>query len=237
MSLETPGGAPILRLSEVSAVFEEELKLEKRFNIMPLLMVLILGGVVVGTIVYFVNQSRQTLTQEQAASVLSAMLADRGPATLHFHTGLIKPAYDEKPGDPHYRLLEKAGYVKVGKTRGDRVPISFTADGQQRLDQLGCEHKTAKDGEIEHVAPLAERRLVTITKLTNISSRQAVVEFTWTWEPNELGKVFDANHPTFKSFPLWERMVLLDKYGVRFYTEPIKDSVRLVRTEKGWMIS
>jgi hypothetical protein len=237
MSLESSPPAPILRLSEVSAVFEEELKLEKRFNMMPLVMILVLAAVVVGTISYFVNQSRQTLSQEQAASLLSRMLAERGPATLHFHTGLIRPAFDEKPGDPHYRLLEKAGYVKLGKARGERVPIRFTAEGEKRLEQIGCVHKPAKDGEIEHVAPMAERRLVAITKVIQVSSRQAVVEFTWKWEPNELGDVFNAGNPAFKNFSLWERMVLLDKYGVRFYNQPINDSVRLVRTDKGWMIS
>lgn len=218
-------------------MFEEELKLESRFNIMPLLLILALAGLLIGAVVHFVQQSRQKLTEEQAAAVLSGFLANSGPATLHFHTGVVKPATDEKPGDPHYRLLEKAGYVKLAKAKGDAMAIQFTPDGEQRMQKIGCRHKEGKEGAMEHVAPLAERRLIAVTKVTNNSPRQAVVEFTWQWEPNELGNVFNAENPTFKSFPLWERMLLLDKYGVRFYGEPIKDSVRLIRTDHGWMIS
>ncbi|MGZ4731632.1 MAG: hypothetical protein ACXVZH_05770, partial [Terriglobales bacterium] len=66
----------------------------------------------------------------------------------------------------------------------------------------------------------------------------AVVDFTWTWQPNQLGEMFDASGPLVKSFNTWERGALIEKYGANFYhSEPVKTTLALEKVGKGWQIA
>ena len=113
-------------------MFEQELELErKNSTIVPLLLILALAGVIIGTAGYWFVQSKKVLTQQDATTVVTAILKAQGPAALRFHTGAVKPSINEKPRDPHYKLLEKAGMLKVSKVKGkgEVYNIALTAKG------------------------------------------------------------------------------------------------------------
>ena len=110
-------------------MFEEELKLQRESSfVIPLVLVLV--AVIVGAIGYWVIPSH-SLSQPQAAGLVSAYLSGQGPATVHFHVGVLQPSVAEKIRDPHYRLLEKAGILKLGPAKGDAVSVAFTPDSAQ----------------------------------------------------------------------------------------------------------
>lgn len=221
-------------------MFEAEIEMEERqSNWLPLVMIVGLGALVVGSIVYFFLESRKQLSPQEASQVVSELLKARGPVRLHFHTGNVTPSVDEKPGDPHYRLLEKAGLVKIGKWKGTALPISLTPQGQQLiLDIPGVE--IAKDDSSDtYTVPIAERVLVDVANVTMHGPNRATVNYTWKWQPSRLGELFEASADPFKSFSLWDRTVLIQKYGADFYkVEPAKASVHLVRNKQDkWQIS
>ncbi|MGO9073954.1 MAG: hypothetical protein ACLQEI_07305, partial [Terriglobales bacterium] len=93
-------------------MFEAEVEMERRSSFLPLLLMMCLVVAIVGLAGYVILQVRGTPLSAQKASVMvTAALQQRAPAAIHFRTGLVKPTADEKPDDPNYRLLEKAGIV------------------------------------------------------------------------------------------------------------------------------
>ena len=44
-----------------------------------------------------------------------------------------------------------------------------------------------------YVVPLAERKLVGVTKVSMIKPHLARVEYSWKWEPNRMGNNFEAS--------------------------------------------
>ncbi len=115
-------------------MFEQEIEMEKRqSSVVPLLLVVALVVATVGAAVYFLIQSRQVLTTQEATSLAVEVLKAQGPATVKFYTGAVEPSMDDKPGDPHYRLLDKAGVVKLGKAKGRTVPVALTPKGEATL--------------------------------------------------------------------------------------------------------
>lgn len=221
-------------------MFEQEIEMEKKTSsIVPLLLIVALIVAVVGVSIYFVIQSRKVLTTAEANPVVVGILDSQGPVTVHFQTGLIKASVSEKPHDPHYRLLEKAGYLKIGKDSDWKTPISLTPKGQAFLAEIvGVKKAKNKDGNDEYAVPLAQRKLVEIGKVTMLTPSKATVEYTWKWEPNKAGDLFDAAGPAVKAFNTWDRSALIDKYGAHFYhAAPTKVVVALMKTDKGWQIS
>ncbi len=220
-------------------MFEQEIEMEKKnSSIVPLLLIVLLIVGVVGVAVYFVVQSRKVLTTAEANSVVVGILDGQGPITLRFQTGMIKAS--DKPRDPHYRLLEKAGYVKIGKDTSDsKTPVSLTSKGEAFLAELaGVKKSKNKDGNDEYAVPLAQRKLVEINKITMLTPSKATVAYTWKWETNKAGEMFDAAGPAVKAFNTWDRSTLIDKYGAHFYHgPPTKVAVALLKTEKGWQIA
>ena len=96
-------------------MFEQELELEKKeSSIVPLLLIVTLIIAVVGVALYFLAQSKKVLTTAEAAPVMTTILEGRGPVMLRFQTGNLKASGNENPRDPHYQLLEKVGYLKIG---------------------------------------------------------------------------------------------------------------------------
>jgi hypothetical protein len=220
-------------------MFEQEIEMEKKTSsIIPLLLIVALIVAVAGVSIYFVIQSRKVLTTAEANSVVAGILDGQGPITIRFRTGIVKGV--DKPRDPQYRLLEKAGYLKIGKDISDsRTPVSLTPKGEAFLTELtGVKKAKNKDGNDEYAVPLAQRKLVEISKVTMLTPSKATVEYTWKWETNKAGDMFDAAGPAEKAFNTWDLSTLINKYCAHFYHEPpSKVALALMKTEKGWQIA
>jgi hypothetical protein len=193
-------------------MFEQEVELEKRENsVVPLLLIVAMIVCIVGVAAYYVWQNKQVLSTADAGNAISAALRQQGPATVRFHVGMVKPSVEEKPEDPHYKLLEKAGIVRLGKAKDRVYPVALTSDGQKLLGEIaGVSKVTEKDGTDLYVVPLADRRLVEISKITMDSLSRATVIYSWKWEPNRLGNLLDASGSLVKSFNTWDRATLID---------------------------
>src|ERR1041385_2093657 len=129
-------GAERALAREEAPMFEQELELERKSSsVVPLLLIIALAGVIVGTAGYWYVQSKKVLTQPEATAVGESILKAQGPAVLRFHTGRVKSSINEKPRDPHYKLLEKAGYVKLSPVKGkfETVDIALTPKGDKDL--------------------------------------------------------------------------------------------------------
>lgn len=197
-------------------------------------LAIIVVGFAVG---YFLMDQQKPLSSDDAYPVVKSVLAARGPALAHFHVGLVKPSVDEKPYDPHYQLLAKGGVLRVQKLKEGAIQVAFMPGIEKELERLP-NYKTWRnpDGTTAYALPLAERELIGVTSVTMTGANAATVEYTWRWVPNRFGELFDTGSKQVQSFSRWERLTLIDKYGVDFYraTEPKKDKVTLVRSDKGW---
>lgn len=224
-------------------MFEQELEMEKRqSSVVPLLLIVTLILVIVGVSGYYVLQSRKVLSNQEAAEVATGALKLQGPASVRFHTGIIKSSVDDKPHDPHYRLLEKAGLVRIGNDTGaykQITPIELTAEGKHLLEDLpGVTKGSEKDGTNIYTIPLAERKLVSVSKISMINPTRAMVEISWKWEPNKLGNLFDASGSMVKGFNTWDRAILIQKYGADFYHgDPTRVTLSMVKGDSGWQIA
>lgn len=223
-------------------MFEQEIEMEqKSSSVVPLLLILSLVAVIVGTVGYWFVQSRKVLTQPEATTLVTSILKAQGPAMLRFHTGTVKSSMNEKPRDPHYKLLERAGMVKLAavKGKGEMYDIALTPKGETELTGFPEFQKAKeKDGTLALAVPLARRKLVEVTKVTMNGPSMARVEYTWKWEPTPVGDLFDANGNLVKAFNIWETQTLIEKYGANFYHGDAKRvAVNLVKTDKGsWQV-
>ena len=224
-------------------MFEQEIEMEKRqSSVVPLLLIVCLIISVVGVAGYYLIQTRKVVSKQEAATIVAASLKEQGPATIRFRTGMIKASVDEKPHDPHYRLLEKAGIIKLGKdtgTYGQITPVMITSQGEHLLAELQDVSKVNdKDGTVLYVVPIAQRRLVEVSKVTMNSPSRATVEFAWKWEPNKLGNLFDASGSMVKGFNTWDRATLIQNYGANFYhSDPTHVVIALTKGNAGWQIN
>jgi hypothetical protein len=222
-------------------MFEAEVEMERRSSFLPLVLMMCLAAAIVGLAAYVLLQVRERtpLSAQQASGIVAATLQGRGPAIIHFRTGLVKPSTDVKPGDPNYRLLEKAGIVKLAKAPRGSVLVSITPAGERLMTGLpGFTKSKEADGTFSYQAPLAQRQFVSIAGVNMNGGNNAIVEYNWKWVPNELGDVFDAGGPMVKSFNRWERQTLINKYEVDFYHgNPTKSTIALVRNGREWKIS
>jgi hypothetical protein len=217
-------------------MFEQELEMEKKSSsIVPLLLIVTLIVGIAGASLYFVLWSRTELKTAEVNPIVLAALERQGPATLHFATGMVE---DQAIPDPRYRLLEKQGYLKLGKAQKGKTPVALTASGQAWLGEVaGVKEKKTGDGT-EYTVPLAQRKLLGISKVTMQSPLKATVEYSWKWETTKAGEVFDAAGPAVKSFNTWDRSTLIDKFGAAFYHgDPTKVSIVLTKMDKDWEIT
>jgi hypothetical protein len=221
-------------------MFESEEQIEKQRSFTsPLLLVFLLIVIVGVGAAYYLLKSQKDLTPQEAAAAITSSLKLRGPATVHFHGGVVMPSIDEKPRDPHYKLLDKAGLIKAAPATGGGLRVALTTLGERTFAEFP-EFKKFKnpDGTESFVVPLAERKLVEVGKVTMAGPNQAKVEYSWKWQPNKLGEQFDASGALVKNFNTWDRATLIQKYGADFYTgEPTKAVLTMVRTDKGWRVS
>jgi hypothetical protein len=222
-------------------MFEEELAMEKKESSMvPLLLIVALIISIVGVAVYYLMENRKVLTSEEASSLISASLKAQGPVTIHFQTGNVAASVEERPYDPNYRLLEKAGLIKIGKDTGRFTPVTLTPKGEQFLATIPgvSKAKAEKENAITYVVPVAERKLVGSPKITTVAIGRATAEFSWAWEPNAMGELLDAAGPLVRSFNTWDRSRLISKYGVQFYHgEPTRVVMSFAKGDKTWQIA
>jgi hypothetical protein len=220
-------------------MFEQEMQMEKRQStIVPLLLIVGLIVGIVGVAFYFLAQSRKVLTAAEATPVIQRSVENQPPATVHFRVGTLSTDSSEDPSKPHYRLLEKAGYIKIGKAVKDKIVVSLTPEGQAFLDGIvGVEH-VRKDGNDNYTLPLARRQFIQVGKITMQPPGKAVVEYTWKWEPTKAGDLFDAEGSLVKSFGTYERSTLIEKYGANTYhAAPSTTAVLVVQSDKGWEVN
>ena len=70
------------------------------------------------------------------------------------------------------------------------------------------------------------------------SPTRAQVDFTWKWETNKLGNLFDASGSMVKGFNTWDRATLIQKYGANFYrSDPTRVTIALTKGNAGWQIN
>ena len=221
-------------------MFEEELELEKKegSSFGPLIVIVLLGVLIFGGAGYLIYQSRQTLKTDEAAQVVSKMLSERPPSTVSFHTGTVSSSMFDSTEDPHYRLLAKAGILKMEKIKKSaNLKVSLTPDGDTLLTSLQSK-KTEKGEETEYKVPLATRKLVNVTQITKVAPNRFVVSYTWQWVPNKLGDDFDAAGNLVKGFNTWDRQQLIDKHGAAFYHQaPEQAAVTVMKGTNGWELA
>ena len=222
-------------------MFEQEIEMEKRQSgAVPLLLIAALIVVLVGATVYYLMESRRVLTSPEATTVVNAVLRAQGPATVSFYTGKVTESVNAKPRDPHYRLLQKAGVLKMGRPKGYSYPIALTSKGEELLKQIPDVKQTPeKDVATNYIVPLAQRKLIAISKITMINPERATVAYTWAWEPNVLGEDFDASGTLLQTFNTWDRGTLIQKYGANFFHDGPKSTlITIVKDDKkGWQLA
>jgi hypothetical protein len=222
-------------------MFEQELEMEQRqSSVVPLLLIIAMIIAFVGVAAYYVVQNHKVLPAAEASNLIQSSLKHDGPVTIQFKVGMVVGSVQDRPHGPNYRLLEKAGLITIGKDKGRITPITLTAFGRKLMADLPgvSQTKDAKDGTTSYVTPIATRKLVGTPGVTMTGMGRAMAEFTWGWEPNEIGEMFDASGALVKSFNTWDRGTLIDKYGVKFYHDPpTKAVMAFVRGDGEWKVS
>lgn len=217
-------------------LFAAEVEMERKSSSLgPLIMVLALVAVVGGTIFYFFKTAREVLSVPVATNSVNEILKAQGGGKINFSVGTVVSSVNEKPNDPHYKLLAKAGILSVKPKSWNSIYSNLTPAGEKVLGEIsGVEKGKSPDGNVTYVVPLAERKIVQIDKVTMIKPHLARVDYTWKWVPNRLGKEFDASGDLVHTFNTWDRGTLIKNYGVDFYGgAPSKASVVLAETKDG----
>jgi len=217
-------------------LFAAEIAMEKQYNFFPLILIAGLVLVVGGTVYYFVKGARDVLTAPVATTTINQILKSQGPATIRFATGNLTSSVNEKPQDPHYKLLAKAGIVVTAKAKSaNGLTVNLTDAGEKVLSTIEGVQKTKNaDGTTTYLVPLATRQLVSVDKITMVKPHLAQLEYTWKWIPNRLGNEFEASGSLVKSFSTWDRATLIKTYGVDFYNAPpTKSGLVLMEADNG----
>jgi hypothetical protein len=222
-------------------MFEAEVAMERRSSFLPMLLLVCLVAAIGGMVAYVVLQvkAKTPLSAQEASGIVTAVLQGPGPAVVHFRSGLVVSSVAEKPGDPNYRLLEKAGIVKLAKAPRGAEFISVTPGGERLVSAIpGFKKWKEADGTFTYQVPLAQRQLVNISAVDMTGVNNAVVAYTWKWVPNQMGDLFDAGGPLVKGFNLWDRQTLINKYEADFYhATPTKSTLALARADQVWKIA
>ena len=127
---------------------------------------------------------------------------------------------NEKPDDPHYKLLAKAGVITTAKAKtATSLIVALTGPGENLLSNInGVQKSKNPDGITSHAGPvLPSGPWFPLTKSPWAKRHLAQVDYTWKWVPNRLGSEFDASGSLVKSFSTWDRATLIKSYGVDFF--------------------
>jgi len=213
-------------------LFAAEIAMEKKSsNFVPLIFIVGLIVVVGGTIYYFVKGAKEVLSVPVATTSINQTLKAQGPATVSFTAGSV-----DKPLDPQYELLAKAGMVAVNNPKtAPKATVTISGPGETLLGNIdGVQKDKTLTGATKYQVPLAVRTLVSVDKVTMIRPHLAKVDYTWRWKPNRLGQEFDASGSLVKSFSSWDRTTLIKSYGVDFYSAaPTTASIVLMEQNEG----
>jgi hypothetical protein len=218
-------------------MFSAELAIEKRsYNFLPLLLVAALVVLVVGFIVYFVRSAHEVVTTSQATAILGDVIKTQGPDVTHFSVGdAVEPLNGQQ--DPLYKLLLQTGVITAKPKPKDTtiLMVTLTGQGESLLSSIdGVQKETKSTGNVAYTVPLAQRKLLSIDKITLVKPHVAQVDYTWQWEPNRLGQQFDASSPMVKGFSTWERSTLIKSNGADFFSAPpTKASIILMEGDDG----
>ncbi len=223
-------------------MFEEELEFDKKEGggFGPVLIIVLMVCIVVGGVGYMVWQGMQTLKPDEATKALTAALEQRGPAAVRFQTGhLTYTNAVDSIMDPQYKLLQKLGIVTLKSEKDGSLQVALTPEGEKRISAFPeLKKKDDKDGTVLYSVPLAKRVLVKVGKIKRLSASTAEVQYSWKWQPNDLGKDFDASSPAVQTFSTYERSMLIQKYGVDFYSaQPQEVTVKMVKLYNGWQFA
>jgi len=219
-------------------MFEDELEMEKKEGggYGALVIIFALVAVLIGGIGWVVYQNKLTLSKEQASGTINSNLM--GSAVTHFKVGHVVPNVNDKPDGPNYRLLEKAGLLKLAKAKNGAVDVTVTAAGNDLFDSLKTNKKKESDGTTTYTVPLAQRKLVEVGEVKKLSPSKFQVQYSWKWDSNKLGDMFDVQGAAVKAFTTWDRSVLIDKWGADYYhADPKKAATYVVKTDKGWGVA
>ncbi len=217
-------------------LFAAEIEMERKSsNLGVFIMVAALLAVVGGTIFYFVKTAREVLTVPVATTSVNEILKNQAGGKIEFSVGTIVSSVNDKPNDPHYKLLAKAGILNVKQRSYNSIIATMTPVGERLLSEIpGVEKGKNSDGNTTYSVPLAVRQIVQIDKVTMIKPHLARVDYTWKWVPNRLGQDFDASGALVHEFNTWDRGTLIKDHGVDFYSAaPAKVSVVLMETKDG----
>ena len=216
-------------------LFAAEIAMERQTNFFPLILIAGLVLVVGGTVYYFVKSARDVLTVPDATTTINQVLHSQEAATIRFSTGNLTSSVNEKPQDPHYKLLAKAGIVTTKPRGAGGLNVTLTNEGEKLLSGIeGVQKAKNPDGSVTYLVPLAIRKLVSVDKITMIKPHLAQVDYTWKWVPNRIGDEFDASGSLVKSFSTWDRATLIKSYGVDFYgAAPAKVSLVVIEGGNG----
>ncbi len=223
-------------------MFEEELELENEsktlsFKSSFLYIFLILLLVIAG-IGYAIFKSEKDLTPDDAKTVLSTTLNARAPVFVRFRVGALKGSVDVKTRDPHYRLLEKLGYVKLNPGKDNAMTVALTPLGETTFAKLPEFKKSSQaDGSEAFDVPLAKRELVSIKEVKTTTPGNAKVTYEWKWVPNQVGEQFDATGDAVQKFNAWDRQTLIKSYGVDFYKQTKIETVNMIRSKGSWKVA
>jgi hypothetical protein len=221
---------------EAPEMFSAEVEMEKKSSSWgPIVMILALVAVVGGTIFFFIKTAREVLSVPDATTSVNQILKSQGNASVAFSVGTIVSSVNDKPNDPHYKLLAKAGILDVKQKSYNTIISTLTPAGEKLLGEIpGIDKGKNADGNMAYTVPLAERQIVSIDKVTMIKPHLARVDYAWKWVPNRLGRDFDASGDLVHNFNTWERGTLIKSYGVDFYSAaPTKVSVVLMEAKDG----
>ena len=133
-------------------------------------------------------------------------------------------------------LLATAGIIRLDNpAKAPAAAASVTGPGETVLNGIeGVQKEKTVTGATKYSVPLAQRKLVSVDKVTMIRPHLAQVEYSWQWKPNRLGQEFDASGSLVKSFSTWDRATLIKSFGVDFYSAaPAKASIVLMEGNNG----
>jgi len=223
-------------------MFEQELEMEQKEGrgFGPIIIIVLMIVALVGGVGYMVVQSTRTLKPAEASSVIEAGIKAQSPAVVKFHTGHITPSMSDSPDHPQYTLLTNLGLMTFKKDKKTTAAdVALTPEGESKIGAVpGLEKKSEADGQVAYVVPLATRKFVRIENITKLGTGRFQVEYSWQWQPNQLGDLFDATGPAVQKFNAWDRSQLIDKFGSDFYHgEPTKTTVVVTRGDGGWTLS
>jgi hypothetical protein len=221
--------------SEGTYMFEQEIELEKKegSSFGPVLIIFLLIGLFVGGIGFVIIQSRQTVKPEEATAAIQTKLK-AAPVSVTFRTGNVS---NTSANDPQYKLLEKAGILKIGKGKGYASQVDLTPAGKELLASLP-NVKGVPDSEkatIVYNLPLASRKLVSVGKVTKLNHDKVQVQYTWAWQTTKAGELFDIAGKFVQSLPAYNRAMLIDQHGANFYhSAPSGAAIVLKKGDEGW---